>query len=215
MRRGWSRGAHADAEGRADPDRDRAPDQREHREREVIEVAGAGEIDAEGAGAAQPGQAVIAAGHAGPAIGDAPQNLAESERDHQEAQARGAQRDQAEDGGLRGAGRERRGGRLQVAPVQVQHQPAADIGGQAEVAGVPERGQAGIADQQVQAEREQRRDQHLAGHVDEIVAAGDRGHAGQHGDEQGKGNALHAEILPNSPRGRMARITTIGRNRMM
>ena len=89
-----------------------------------------------------------------------------------------------------------------------------DIGGDAEIRGVPERRHAAKADQQIEAEREDRRDQDLAGEVDVEIAGKERQQQQQCG-EQGCGDPLHAPTRPNRPCGRNAMTKIIGRNRMM
>ena len=63
---------------------------------EVVERGRAVEADAERRGPRQAAQAVVAVGHRHPAQRRAPQHLRERQRQHQEAEAGGAQRDQAE-----------------------------------------------------------------------------------------------------------------------
>ena len=93
-------------------------------------------------------------------------------------------------------------------------QQRGNIGGDAEIGRVSERCHPAKADQQVQAEREDRRDQDLAGEIDVEIAGEERQQKKQCG-EQGCGNPFHAPTRPNRPCGRNAMTKIIGRNRMM
>jgi hypothetical protein len=93
------------------------------------------------------------------------------------------------------------------------------IAAHGEQAGVPQRCQARIADQDVECEGENCPDQDLAGNVDVIgVADPNRQRRERHKDES-DGGALgrkptHDTTLPNKPCGRSTRIISIGRNKM-
>src|SRR5258706_360823 len=73
-----------------------------------------------------------------------------------------------------------------------------------------------VADQQIQARGEYRGDENLAGEID-VVLAGDPGKSREGQGEQDPGPLFHVVYTvrrPNSPRGRNAITTIIGRNRI-
>ena len=92
------------------------------------------------------------------------------------------------------------------------------IGGDAEQAGVTERDEAAVADQDVQAEREDGVEQDLARHVDVIdarhpIGQGDQRDEGHgEGDVRARRDAAHGTCLPNRPCGRKISTSSIGRN---
>ena len=86
----------------------------------------------------------------------------------------------------------------------------------AEQPGMAERHQAGVTDQDVQPEREDRVEQNLAGDID-VIGLGDRiRHRDQRQDRDSDGDAAgdHSTCPPNRPCGRNTSTSTIGRNRM-
>ena len=186
----------------------------EDHHRGEIERAGGGEVDPERAGAVEAGQAVVAAGDADPAVGKAPKDLAQRQRDHQEPKACGAQREDPEEQ-RHGRGEDHgRDGRRQVRQPRARDQPDGQVRRDAEVDGVPERDQSPVADQEVQAESEDGGDEDLGGDVDVEVRRRERRREqeqGKRGDQQG---ADHAARAPKSPFGRSTSAATMGRKRM-
>ncbi len=158
------------AKGRGDEARHEGDgDDRDH-QAEVVERRRAVEIDAERRRPRQAAQAVVTVGHRHPAQCRSPEHLREREGQHQEAEAGGAQRDQAERRRhqRRADQRRRRGGEMPHAELQ-RHQ-GRKIGGDAKVGGVAERRQPAIAEQQVDARGEHREDEDLARQVDVVLA---------------------------------------------
>ena len=102
-----------------------------------------------------------------------------------------------------------------VAEAGGQH-VAGGIGRDAEQAGMAERHQAGITDQNVQAQREDGVEQDLARHVDVIDAAHPLRHCRQQQRTRRRARcgALHdhGTCLPNRPCGRKISTSSIGRN---
>ena len=81
---------------------------------------------------------------------------------------------------------------------------------QAEIGRVPQRDQAGLADQEIQAHRKDREDQHLGGEV-QVVGRQHEGEQREYqGDAEQPDDVLHCR--PNRPLGRKVRIRTIGTN---
>ncbi len=99
-------------------------------------------------------------------------------------------------------------------PVARLEQDRRGIGREPQKPGMAQRHEPGIADDDVEAEREHGVEQDLARDVDEIrIAEPQRqGRERRHGHERGDPSRAHGACLPNSPRGRTASISTIGRN---
>ena len=103
---------------------------------------------------------------------------------------------------------------------QVSHGVSRD----AEQSGMAERDQSGIADQNIQPQREHGIEQNLTRDIDVIDFADRIGHCGQRQDGDGDGDAAggrgaehdgaHRIWPPNRPCGRNTKTNTIGRNRM-
>ncbi len=209
----------ARAERRAGEAPDAEQRDREHDQSEIVEALRIVDVDAERHRARRVADAVVTAGKRIRAIGDAPDDLAERERDHHEAEPGCTQRKHAEEGG--GHGRECDGedcgGELAVA---CGDQQDAGIAGDAEIAGMAERDHAAIAQHHVDREREQGVDQHLRRHVDVELVADDPRHCEQEQRADGDRNhlrvpgglAAHSCTRPNRPCGRKTRTSTIGRN---
>jgi hypothetical protein len=176
-----------------------------------------------------PNDAVVAVGKIGPAVGDAPQDLAERQRDHQEADPGRPQRQHGEHGG--GEERRQHGGadRRAMSEAGLQHQRGR-VGRHGEQAGVAERHQPAVAYQHVEREGEDREQQDLACDVDVIGIAGplrQRRQRQERRERQSEGGIrrrpffhdvhvprAHVPVLPNRPCGRSTRTSTIGRNRI-
>ena len=95
MRRGWSRVPIRLAPNGERTNTARCDGDEEDDERRIVEGRGAGDGDAERRRAAVQADAVVAVGEADPAIGEAPDDLTERQRDHDEADAGRAQRQHA------------------------------------------------------------------------------------------------------------------------
>src|SRR3954451_13473461 len=93
-------------------------------------------------------------------------------------------------------------------------QQRGEVRGDAEKRRMSERRQPAISDQQIEAQRKDRRDQDLASEIDVKIAGEEREGRQQHGKNRERQSA-HAPARPNSPCGRKAMTTIIGRNRMM
>src|SRR5439155_5058954 len=124
-------------------------------------------------------------------------------------QAGRAQRDQAEQARhQRGAEESRRRGDP-VAEPELQPEQRRGIRRDAEIRRMAERRQPAVAEQQVDARREDGEDEDLAGEVDIELTRKQR----NKGKKNEKPEQLHAANLPNSPRGRKAMTKIIGRKR--
>src|SRR5258708_39683782 len=84
-------------------------------------------------------------------------------------------------------------------------------GGAEERTGVGNGVHPAIAREEIQAEREERRDQDLAGEIDIKIACEGRQQE-KKATKQGGGNPFHAPTRPNKPWGRNAMTKIIGRN---
>ena len=208
-----ARAAQRGAERRGDEHRHERDRDHGDRQREVVERGRAVEADAEGRWARQTAQPVVAVGHRHPSIGRAPEDLGERERDHEKAEASRPQRNPPERAGDERRPEQRGGRGERVAQAELERHPRGEVRGEPEPGGVAERGQPAVADQEVQARREGRRDEDLAREVD-VVLAGDPGEGGQGHREQRPSRPLHTVWRPKSPRGRNAMTTIIGRNRI-
>src|SRR5713101_4302303 len=93
-------------------------------------------------------------------------------------------------------------------------QQRGDIGGHAEIRSVSKRGHSAKADEKIEAERENPRNQDLAGEVD-VEVARKEGWEKKRCGKEGNADPPHAPTRPNRPCGRNARTMIIGKNRMM
>ena len=206
-----TRAAHAGAERRGDEHRHRGHRDQEDDERRPVEARRRGERQPERARAALDRDAIVAVGDADPAVGDAPDDLAERHRDHDEGQARTPQRQHREHGGGQERQRERAGRDREVA-VAAGHDLGARVGRDTEQPGVAQADQARVARQHVHAEREDGVEEDLARDVDVVGAAHpqrqrDEGHEGR-----AEGKRFHAAGRPNNPWGRTTSTISMGRN---
>src|ERR1700688_685323 len=95
-------------------------------------------------------------------------------------------------------------------------EPRHGIAGDAEEPGVAERDKAGIADEHIEAEREDGVDQDLADDVDVIAVDDPQRHGSKRYEPEPKRDrSAHGACLPNNPCGRTSRTSNIGRERMM
>ncbi len=166
------------------------------------------------------GKPLVAAGDVVPFEADRPDDLREGERQHREidlgeTHAEEAEHQRAERGAeRRGRQRDRERHRIGL------HQDAADIGADAEIGDVTERDEAGGAEQQVQAHREQRADRDLCREKGVVARADPRNGQGEDEDDERPRDALgeaggggfHQSGRPNRPQGRTIRITAISAN---
>ena len=131
---------------------------------------------------------VVAPGDVAPLEGERPDELREGQRQHGEVDAREAQADPA-DRHRRGARRERREQQRRLHPrVGVGHEQRRGVGAAAEEGRVPEAHEPAEAEEEVQARREEREDEHVGReHLREGRAV--ERQRGQQGEERGDGEA--------------------------
>ncbi len=129
----------------------------EEREHQIEERHLVRQIEAEIRPAAEI-DAVVAAGERIPAIGQAPDALAERERDHQEIDAAGADGEQSEHRRQRRADQNAEHDHQPEIPAQAEMEfggeHRGEIGADAEIGRLPHRGHAGVAEQEVDAHGE-------------------------------------------------------------
>src|SRR2546422_11380137 len=158
------------------------------------------------------GEAVVAPGERAPPEGDAPQDLTEGEGDHEEVTPASQEREETEERAHAGRHGEPRG---KVEPEVVgdpQREQADRVGGDTEVGGVTEGGEPGVAEEQVEAHREDAEDEHLHEQT-ELIRGEDGGQRDEDRERRCPSNRdarLHR--TPNRPVGRMARMIAIGAN---
>ena len=204
----------AEAEGRAHEHAHRGPGEGGHDEREVEERERRGEAPRQPE--LWPGHArdaVVALGHRDPAEGEPPDDHPEGERDHEEVGARRADRQEAEQGG-RGRREQEAGAETSREPHLVLRAEDADgVRGDPEVGGVAERGEPGVAEEHVEAHREDR-DDHRLRQERERVRGQERGDAtGQRQRRHAREHlAVEGHARPKSPVGLRARMSAIGAN---
>ena len=161
-------------------------------------------------GARHARDAVVALGERDPAEREAPHDHAEREGDHQEVGAGGADRHEAEER-RRGRGQQHAGDQTrEESGLTLGGEDADGVGGGAEVGGVAERGQAGVAQQDVEAHGEDGHDGDLR-EQRERIRRQQRRH-GARGDEGGDADddRPDAHTRPKRPVGLSARISAIG-----
>ena len=209
-----ARAAHRRPERRTHEDRRRRDGEEKDDERGAVETARRDERKSERFRARRHVDAVVAVGHADPAIGQPPQDLAERECDHDEADAGGPQREGGE--GRRGEERDRkRGENGEGVSVAGGEQVGRGVGRHAEQSGVAERHQPGVTHQYAQSQRKDRVEQDLARDVDVIDFFDRVGRGGERKDCDEAGDlcsADHRICPPNKPCGRSTSTSTIGRN---
>src|SRR6185295_18571996 len=108
------------------------------RKGEEVERGRMVEVEAEGRGTREAAYAVVAVGHGDPAVGGSPKHLRQRERERQEPQARGAQRDQTESRRHERGARQSKQRRRPVEEPQLEMQERANVRGDAEIGGVAE-----------------------------------------------------------------------------
>ena len=101
-----------------------------------------------------------------------------------------------------------------MAKSKLQH-VADDVSGDAEQPGMAERHKPGIANQNVQAEGEDREEKDLAGDIDVINAAHPIGQGAERHERDAKCEdaRAHGTCLPNRPCGRRISTSSMGRNK--
>ena len=197
-------------ERRADHDEEQGEGDEEDRHAQVMEGERARERKAEERRTRDPGDAVVAHGQAHPAEGEAPHHHPEGERDHEEIDACRADGDEAEHRRDRGGGEDRRAHARPEGGLVARGEDGHDVGRDAEVGGVPERGETGVTEQQIEAHREDGEDEDL-GEEGERVGRQE----GRQGEEQRRARGerdrpARAHRLPKSPVGRRARMSAMG-----
>ena len=187
--------------------------ERDHREDEVVVLRVRRDRERPDGGERHVGDAVVAAGERRPAVRDAPDDVAERERDEDEIDAPRAHRE-AEDGGEERSRDEARGrgqrGRHAVAGLQDRDR----VRGHREERRVAQREEPRVAEEEIGREREQSEDQHLRGEPRPERSGGVRQHERRRErDEEGRGAiAGHQTSLPAMPRGRTRSSSAIGAN---
>ena len=158
------------AEGREGDDaqeRDRA---RAQGERQPVEARGRGRPGAR----PDADDAVVAARHVGPLIGDRPGDLGEGKRQHGEIDAGEAHAEPAEDERAGEAQKHSSGDRrLHAEPERLQRDRRA-VGAEAEIGGVTEGGEPAVREQKMQARRIEHEDQHFRRDAKDIIARDER-----------------------------------------
>src|SRR5205807_10393516 len=97
---------------------------------------------------------------------------------------------------------------------RARHEPDGQVSRDAEVGSVAERDEAAIAGQEVQAEREGRRDEDLRGDSDVEVGRRKRRQKEKRYAERNRDRVPHAARAPKSPCGRTTSAATMGRKRI-
>ena len=201
------------AERRIDDDSAARDREQEDDQRRIIETHRRGQRQSKWRRTRIDGDAVVAVGDADPAIGQSPDDLAKRQRNHDETDAAGAQRQRGKARGhYQAGGQSARDG--DGVPVACGEQIGDRVSRHSRQPGVPERHQPAIADQNIQAERKHRIEQDLARDVD-VVRLGNgvrqrkqRHHRERHCDKP----VVHRTCPPNRPCGRSTSTRTIGRN---
>src|SRR5262249_44364398 len=167
-------------------------------------------------------QAVVTAREIRQVEGDEVEQLGEGEREHREVDAAAAEREEADDRAARARGRDADGqGQPHRGPAELRERDPRPVGAEAEVGGVAERQEAGVAVEQVEADREETIDEHLRGQ--RLVGnderqdreEGDDRHAGMLRDPPEDGSHVPYSARPGSPKrplGRTRSTTAMTRN---
>src|SRR5262249_25722211 len=135
----------------------------------------------------------------------------EGQGDHQEVAAAGTQGEEAEERAHAGRHQES-GGEIDPEVVDDPECQEADrVGRDAEVGGVAERGEPGVAQEQVEAHREDAEDEHL-GQEAQLIRREDRRQRDEYHHHRRATRHARAHRAPKSPVGLSARITAIGAN---
>ena len=192
---------------------DRAQDdegQKECDEREIVE----GDALAERPGKAQLGawharDAVVALGQRHPAMRQAPHDHAEGQRDHQKVDAGRPQGDEPEERRHRRRQQDADHERDPEGRAVSRRQDAHAVGPEPQIGGVAQRGEAGVAEDDVEAHGEDGVDDRL-GQERQQERGEERGRHEQRQERDEDRDAHHAR--PKRPVGRTARIAAIGAN---
>src|SRR6266581_993966 len=207
-------------EGRADhaPEDPEAARHQHHRQQiEVIARAEAAQqrqrAHPRQVGIGDLGHPLLAAGDFVPLEADRPDDLREGQREHREVDAREAHAEEAEDE-REGAGQHAgRGKGEEKRHAGLLHEDAGGVGADAEVGGVAEGDEAGVADQEIEADREEAHDDHV-GRDERVEARAERGdeERGDHDERAPRhaGKALdHRSGRPRRPQGRTMSTTAM------
>ena len=168
------------------------------------------ERDAEQRRPRDPGDAVVAHGHAHPAERESPDHHAEGERDHEEVDAHRADGDEAEYRRDRGSGEDRRQKAHPEGGLAARGEDRDRIGGDAEIGGMPERGEARVAEEQIEAHREDGEDEDLGEQGERVGRQEGRDGKEQRGASRERDRPARGHRLPNSPVGLRARMSAMG-----
>src|SRR6266536_2175998 len=151
----------AQAEGRDDDEAEHRPDRGRDQERKVEEWQRSAEGERAQLGPRHAGDAVVPLGQRHPPERESPDDHAQRERDHEEVGAARADGDEAED--RRGDGRQRDAGRgaAEKPHLALGGEERHHVGGDAEIRRLAERRQARVAQEHVEAHREDAEDERL------------------------------------------------------
>ena len=159
--------------------------------------AGPREVHAEDGRARDGAEPALPAGERSPAVGDGEEQRRQRERQEREVHAAAAEDQRPEE---EGADAHQGGGKEHGEDEPFRHQPPMDqpggVGAHAEPGAVAERDEAGVAEQEVEAEADER--------VDHAVGRGDdrEAHGGERGGQHEEAGAGHEERRPAADRGR-------------
>src|SRR5439155_1866790 len=200
------------SEGRAHDQRERADRQSEKHQHEVVEGDAAGQRPRQRQiGPRDAREPIVAARERAPPEGDAPQDLAERKRDHQEVASAGPEREESEERAHAGRHQEPR---REIEPEVVgdpKRQETDRVRGDTEISGVAERRQPGVAQEEIEAHREDAEDEHL-GDQAQLIRGQDGGQRDKNRERRRSARDARLHRAPNRPVGRMARMTAIGAN---
>src|SRR5205085_5192257 len=189
------------AERRLDDALHQPQGQKKDRRHEHVVVQRVAQVDAEKRRWRDAGHAVLAAGDARPLVGDEIEELVQREGQHDEVKARALDAQVAHQEGRHGADADAYAERGENADAVILEQVSRDIGGGAEEGRLAEGEEAGIAEQQVQAQAEDREDPDFAC---DRRAHDERQHADGSEDENGRSHRM-----PNMPCGRTSRTSAM------
>jgi hypothetical protein len=198
------------AEGRAHDRSEGDEGQHERDEGEVVERDALVERPGQAQlGARHARDAVVALGQGHPAVGETPHDHPEGERDHQEVDAGGPQGHEAEDRRHCRRQQDTDDERDPEGRAVLRRQDAHAVGTEPQIGGVAQRGQAGIAEDDVEAHGEDRVDDGL-GQERQQERGEERWRRQERQEYDDDRDPHHAR--PNRPVGRTARIAAIGAN---
>ena len=206
--------AQREAERRGHQQRGRrAPHSTTTIEHDVVVLRGVGDAEAADRRERHVGHAVVAAGERRPAVGDAPDDVAERQRDQDEVDAARAHREREDEREQR-AGEDPGGRRERGADAVAHLQDRGGVGGDREERRMAEREQAGMAEQQIGRKREQPEDHDLGQQRRSRTrrrTAACAAASGETGDDERQGASSQCS-LPKIPVARNSSSTAIGPN---